>query len=396
MSAFSEEDLVRLRFDLESDRVERKRSAADRKVIRRQVCALANDLAGHGTPGAILIGVEDDGRTAEFSITDKVLRDLAQIRDDGHIMPLPSLTVEKRIVGDCGIVLITVHPIVDPPVRFDGRVWVKVGPTVRQATPEEEQRLSERRRARDRPFDMRPSAEASLNDLNLDYLRSQYLPRAIALEVLEQNRRPIDHQLRSLRLLANGTPTYGAILAFAMDPQRWLPGAYVQFLRIDGTALGDPIRDQKVLTGRLEDVLRRLDELLELSVSVRTTVAGVAREARQPDYPVTALQQIARNAVMHRSYESSNAPVRLTWYADRIEIMSPGGLYGQVTEANFGTGATDYRNPLIAEIMYHLGFAQRFGMGVPLARRELADNGNPPPEFRFEPTLVAVTVRPAP
>ncbi|TVS00406.1 MAG: transcriptional regulator, partial [Rhodospirillales bacterium] len=347
MSAFTDDDLQRLRFDLESDRVERKRSAGDRKVIRRQVCALANDLAGHGTPGAILIGVEDDGRCVGLEITDKLLRDLAQVRDDGNILPLPSLTVEKRTLGDGDIVLITVHPSVAPPVRFNGRVWVKVGPTVRQTTPEEEQRLSERRRAGDRPFDMRPAGEASLDDLDLDYVRRQYLPRAIALEVLEQNRRPIDHQLRSLRLLANGTPTYGAILAFAVDPQRWMPGAYVQFLRIDGTALADPIRDQKVLTGRLEDVLRRLDELLELSVSVRTTVAGVPREVRQPDYPVTALQQLARNAVMHRSYESSNAPVRLSWYSDRIEFTNPGGLFGQVTEANFGTGATDYRNPLI-------------------------------------------------
>jgi ATP-dependent DNA helicase RecG len=175
-----------------------------------------------------------------------------------------------------------------------------------------------------------------------------------------------------------------------------VPGAYVQFLRLDGPSLTDPIRDQKLLTGRLEDVLRRLDELLELTISVRTEVAAVAREVRRPDYPLTALQQLARNAVMHRAYEATNAPVRLCWYADRVEIHNPGGLYGQVTRENFGTGATDYRNPLVAEIMANLGFAQRFGLGVPLAREALAQNGNPPPEFRFEPTLVAVTVRPAP
>lgn len=40
-----------------------------------------------------------------------------------------------------------------------------------------------------------------------------------------------------------------------------------------------------------------------------------------------------------------------------------------------------------------LGFVQRFGMGIPLARKELEKNGNPPPEFRFEPTGVLVTVR---
>jgi len=83
------------------------------------------------------------------------------------------------------------------------------------------------------------------------------------------------------------------------------------------------------------------------------------------------------------------------WYADRVEIQSPGGLYGKVTPENFGSGATDYRNPLVAEIMHHLGFAQRFGLGVPLAREALAKNGNPEPQFDLQPTQVGVTVRAA-
>jgi ATP-dependent DNA helicase RecG len=235
-----------------------------------------------------------------------------------------------------------------------------------------------------------------LDDLDLGYVREQYLPSAVAPEVLERNQRPLDQQLRSLRLLANGTPTWGALLAFGRDPQRWLPGAYVQFLRLDSPSLTGAIRDQKVLTGRLEDVLRRLDELLELSVSQRTEIKAEPRELRYPDYPVVALQQLARNAVMHRGYEGTHAPVRVYWYSDRVEIQNPGGLYGKVTPENFGRGATDYRNPLVAEIMHHLGFAQRFGFGLPTVYEELARNGNPPPEFTFEPTHVVATVRPTP
>ena len=77
---------------------------------------------------------------------------------------------------------------------------------------------------------------------------------------------PLDQQLQSLRLLASGVPTWGALLGLGRDPQGWIPGARVQFLRIDGTEITDPIRSQKVLTGRLEDVLRQLDELLRLNV----------------------------------------------------------------------------------------------------------------------------------
>ena len=54
-----------------------------------------------------------------------------------------------------------------------------------------------------------------------------------------------------------------------------------------------------------------------------------------------------------------------------MEVISPGGLYGRITPETFGTGDTDYRNPLLAEAMYNLGFAQRFGLGVPLAREAL-------------------------
>ena len=86
--------------------------------------------------------------------------------------------------------------------------------------------------------------------------------------------------------------------------------------------------------------------------------------------------------------------------SDRVELLpfdlrtSPGGLYGRVTAENFGRGVTDYRNALLAEIMHHLGFAQRFGPGVPLAERALRENGNPPAEFEFQPTQVTVTLRP--
>ena len=248
----------------------------------------------------------------------------------------------------------------------------------------------------DLSFDSRPANGIELEDLDMDFLCDHYLPAAVATEVLDRNRRTIEQQLRSLRLVQADRPTWGALLAFGRDPQGRLPGAYVQFRRIDGIDVTDPIRSQKQLTGRLDDVVRRLDDLLDLNVSVRTEVVGARRERQQPDYPVDALRQLAYNAVMHRSYEGTNTPVRVYWYTDRVEIASRGGLHGRMTRENFGKGDTDYRNPLLAEIMHHLGFAQRFGLGVPLARRLLAANGNPEPEFHFEPARVVVIVRTVP
>ena len=124
------------------------------------------------------------------------------------------------------------------------------------------------------------------------------------------------------------------------------------------------------------------------------SLRGVAAPAG--DRSVPALQQLVRNGVLHRTYEVSNAPVRCNWFTDRIEILSPGGPYGQVTAENFGqAGVTDYRNPHLAEAMRALGFIQRFGVGITIAQQELAANGNPPPEFEVRETFVRVTVRKA-
>ena len=99
---------------------------------------------------------------------------------------------------------------------------------------------------------------------------------------------------------------------------------------------------------------------------------------------------------MHRSYEVQ-APIYWYWFADRIEIHSPGGLFGRVNETNFGrAGVTDYRNQALAEGLKITGFVQRFGMGIELARRRCAENGNPPPIFEFDPSLVLATIRSVP
>jgi ATP-dependent DNA helicase RecG len=59
-------------------------------------------------------------------------------------------------------------------------------------------------------------------------------------------------------------------------------------------------------------------------------------------------------------------------------------------------GVTDYRNPNLAEAMRALGLIQRFGVGIPVTRDELAKNGNPPPEFVVNETNVLVRMRPRP
>ncbi|NEO30863.1 MAG: hypothetical protein F6K36_10605 [Symploca sp. SIO3C6] len=306
-----DEELATLLRDLESDRVERKASISDRKVIRQAICAFANDLSNHQQPGILFIGVDDDGSCANLSITDQLLLTLSDMRSDGNILPFPSIVVQNKTIDGCELVVLIVEPSDAPPVRFNGRVWVRVGPRKATATREEERRLSEKRRAKDLPFDLQALVSATVDDFDLDMFRRTYLPSSLAIEIIEENQRPIEQQLTSMRFATvelPPKPTVLGILVFGNEPRQFIPGAYIQFLR--------------------------------------------------------------------------------------IEIQNPGGPFGQVNKQNFGQpGVTDYRNPHLAEAMKNLGYVQRFGIGIQLARQQLQKNGNPSPELVVEDSHVLVTVR---
>lgn len=90
------------------------------------------------------------------------------------------------------------------------------------------------------------------------------------------------------------------------------------------------------------------------------------------------------------------APIRVTWFDDRIEIVSPGGPFGEVTTESLGLpGVTDYRNPSLAEAMRALGWVQKFGAGIETARAALRKNGNPALELRAEHGHVIAVLKPA-
>ncbi|MDZ7265619.1 MAG: putative DNA binding domain-containing protein [candidate division KSB1 bacterium] len=399
---YNDSELLQLLIDLESDLVERKESwsgdAPDKG--RQAVCAFANDLPDHRKPGVLFVGAKDDGTPSGLKITDQLLQTLADIKTDGNILPPPSITVEKRTLLGSEMAVVIVQPADAPPVRYKGRIYVRIGPRRGIATAQDERILNEKRRFRDIPFDVHPIPSSTLKDLSRIYFEEEYLPQAIPSDMILANERTYEERLASCKMIAapeSPDPTVLGLLVIGIRPRDWLPGAYIQFLRIDGTELSDPIVDEIVIDGHLSQVLRRCDEKLDSHNRIAIDLKSNLTELREMPYPPVALQQIIRNAVMHRTYEGTNAPVRVYWFSDRIEIHSPGGPFGAVTAENFGQpGLTDYRNPNLADAMKTLGFVQRFGVGITLARAELRKNGNPPPEFRVTNTSVLAIIRSKP
>ncbi|MEI8180540.1 ATP-binding protein [Aestuariivirga sp.] len=397
-----DDELEAMLADSESDRAERKESFngdAPEKV-RQAVCAFANDLPGHGRPGVAFIGVRNDGMPTNLPITDELLLTLASIRSDGNIQPIPSMTVEKRVLRGIDVAVITVLPADAPPVRFKGRTYIRTGPRRDIANLQDERILNERRRHRNLPFDLQPVSFAKLADISRSVFEDQYLAGAFSTDVLEANHRSYEERLSSCRMIEsveNPVPTVLGSLVLGTRTRDLIPCAYVQFLRIDGTELDAPIIDAADIDGRLGEVINRVDDKVKAHISTAIDIHSADTEKRRVDYPLAAIQQLVRNAVMHRSYEGTNAPVRLTWFSDRIEILNPGGPFGNVTVANFGQpGVTDYRNPHLAEAMKVLGYVQRFGVGIATARKMLAENGNPTPQFDPRDTHVLVIIRRTP
>lgn len=143
----TDQEIEQLAADLESDRVERKESLSGsaKDKIAQAICAYCNDLPSYRAPGLILVGVSDDGEPTGLPITDELLVNLGAIRSDGNILPIPTMAVRKVVLRG---------------------------------------QVVEKRQSGDLPFDRRGVRGASLDDLDLDFFRSSYLPSAVSQEVL--------------------------------------------------------------------------------------------------------------------------------------------------------------------------------------------------------------------
>ena len=387
------DQLLSLLADHEFDVVEFTTSTKNTDKFCEAICAFANDFPNRRQPGYLLVGVNDDGTASGLAVTDQLLRRLADLRSNVNLEPLPAMTVEKYTLPDGEIAVVEVLPSDLPPVRYRGRVWIRVGPARRGANQQEERILVEKRTALQKPFDIRPCHGCTLDDLVLDLFSVGYLPAAVDRDVIAENQRGIPEQMASLRLydLAADCPTNAAALLFAKDPLRWIAGAYVQFVRWAGTTMADDPVSAKSFSGDLLTVLREVASFVELQAASYPVAETPFRERPEIDYPPVAIREILMNAIMHRSYES-NAPVQFYWYEDRIDIQSPGGLYGMASPENFPR-QTDYRNPVITEAMATLGYVNHFGRGVIRAQDVLRRNGNPQAEFTFDPSHVLATIR---
>ena len=370
--------------DTESFHVERTVATDNADKFCQAICAFSNDISGSGRNGYLIIGAHNNGKLSGLKVDDKLLLQISNIRTDGNILPQPVMMVEKFSFTEGDVLVAEVQPSELPPVRYRGRVWVRVGPRKSIASEAEEKILTERRLSNIHTFDAKPCLGTTISDLDVKLIKKEFLPRAVAEDILAEDKRGIEEQLASLGFydLRYNCPTNGAIVLFGMNVERYLHGSYIQYVRFKGKDRAGDITNEHKFSGNLCRELSKIDTFIETSISQKRPIpVSVLREETVSKYPYWATRELLMNAIMHRDYET-NAPVQFYEYDDRIEIQNPGGLYGKVSAANF-PDVSDYRNPFIAEAMKVLGYVNRFSRGVYRVQKELVENGNGQAIFDF-------------
>ena len=371
--------------NLESDNIERTISFREDK-LGPAVCAFSNDFPNNKKSGYILLGVKDDGTVAGITIGDEELKKIGGIKSNGNVLPQPSIVVSEVFQIDGGdVVVVEVKPSLYPPVRYDGRCWIRIGPRKSIANIAEENILIERRASYAKTYDLVPALGATAGDISEEYFTLSYLPLAIDEETLQCNGRSTEQKMAALRFwdIRNNCPTHAGILMFGLNPLFYLPGAYIQYIRFNGDTVTDDVDFEKQFSGALITELKSIDDFIKNNIIKERAIRQESfQELTVRNYSYWALRELTMNAIMHRNYDS-NSPIYIYEFVSRIEIVNPGGLYGDVTPTNVPY-ASDYRNIAIAESMKRLGYVNRFNYGVQNAIKELEMNGNGTPIFNLE------------
>lgn len=206
------------------------------------------------------------------------------------------------------------------------------------------------------------------------------------------SRLPEEQILRLQGFKFHEKPTLAGLVLFGVYPQAVFPQLCIFATRVPGTKIGDVsdsgarFIDNVRIEGTLPQMLEEALAFVRKNMRVATVIdPETAMRKDRLEYPLAAVREVLLNALIHRDYGiwTRNAPVCLTMFEDRLEVESPGLLYGRLTLEKLGNDLSviDTRNPAIAAAMEVLAQTENRFSGIPTIRREMENASLPPPEF---------------
>ena len=367
---------------------------------------LADELAAFANTdgGMVLCGVTDTGDVQGMSREqmDTLEQLIVNICTDAISPPIRPAIFRKEIEEGRPFLLVEVsqgHTQHDSP----GGSYHRVGSSKRRMTSDERLRLAQQRgQARFLWFDKQPVEGTGFGTLD------ESLWKPLLSTVGAADPEPALERLGLLTSDENGITraTVAGVLLCCQSPEEWLPNACITATCYRGNDRGSGQIDAQTITGPLN---RQITEAVAFAVR-NMRVGAYKNPARTdlPQYSEAALFEAIVNAVVHRDYSIRGSRIRLSMFADRLEINSPGGLPNNLTIDSMDVRQST-RNEGLASIFGRIPvgeirgsgdrqfFMERRGDGVPIILRETeALSGEIPKYQLIDDSDLVLTIPAAP
>jgi ATP-dependent DNA helicase RecG len=340
--------------------------------------------------GTIVVGVDADGRPTGAVYPDEL--EEALFAAAARCRPPIQADWQQEEMAAGIVVMIRVSRSPELHSLDDGRVLIRAGAVNRPLSGDQIRQLAATKSSGDYEAEAVPGA--GRDDLD-ETIIAEYLEKRS-----ERTRRslsgPPDEQLIEIGALdGRGRPTVAGLLLFGANPQAFLPQSRLTFVRFVGTEPRGA--DGLAGYGRREEIGGPLARVVETTWGVLleemhlgAVVKGLEREERT-EYPPFAVREALVNAVCHRDYRLRGRRIEIRKFADRLEIVSPGGLPGFITLDNI-VDEHFSRNPRIVAGLYQWGYIEELGLGVDRMIEEMTQAGHAPPNFKDSPYAFTVTL----
>lgn len=210
-----------------------------------------------------------------------------------------------------------------------------------------------------------------------------------------------EQTLEMLNITRNGVPTIAAVMNFGLYPQGFFPQLGITAIVVPGTQIGDVDEDSarfidnKRIGGTIPEMVEEALNFCRRNMKVKTIIdreTGIRRD--KTEYPIEALREAILNAVIHRDYSihTEGTPIQIDFFTDRVEIHSPGCLYGRMSIEQLGIAKPDLRNPALAVMTETLTAAEHRYSGIPTMRNAMKEYGLPEPKFENRRNEFVVTL----
>ena len=373
--------------------------------LYESLSAFANRAGG----GVILLGLDENLAFQVAGVGDahRVIEETSNLASEGMEPALrPEFTlaeIENKSV--LAIEVFEVAPEQKPcfyrTAGLQSGSYIRVGNTNRQMSGYE---VFSYLSARAQPtYDEEPVREAALEDLDRERLE-EYIRqlRRARLDAPYLNR-PFDELLMQMRIgrEVDGVPrpTLGGLLMFGVYPQTFEPQMVITFLHYYGadeaerTPRGERFLDNRKFEGPIPDMVEAAVNYVMASIRKSSLIEGLLRRDI-PEYPEEALREAVVNAVAHRDYSPyvRGSYIQLRLFADRLEVQSPGGLYGNVTEETLEEEQST-RNRVLMRLMEDAHLVENRGSGIRAMLDAMRRLNLEPPRFHDRRSSFLVTFR---